>query len=212
MYTKPILSALLLAALPLAASTITVSTDLGVLTSAQPGAATVTFDLPFTPPAGVNYTWAGSVSPIVSGSLPGEYASPPSDSSSYLTVGSAGGPSSVTIDFTNPISYFGFYMGSPDTYNSVTVYADDKVQTFSGSDFGFSGPIVGDTTVGGFVSFNIAGGTISKIVLSSSESAFETDNHAFVAAPTASPEPGTVILFGAGLGLIGISFRRRKRA
>ncbi len=65
------------------------------------------------------YSYAGGESPFVIGSVPTDYTPPANDDTRYLTVGSPNRPAEVIIDFANPITYFGFYLGSDDLYNEM---------------------------------------------------------------------------------------------
>jgi hypothetical protein len=157
-----------------------------------------------------NATFSGGPgSPFVTGAMSGNWAAPPSDTTTYLTIGSPGRPSSVTIDFANPINYYGFFMGSPDTYNFVDFYeGSTRVARFNGGDL--INPANGSWATGQYLNFAVNDGTVSRIVMSSTGIAFETDNHAYVSAV---PEPMSMALAGAGLIAIGyIGHRRRRRA
>jgi hypothetical protein len=208
------------ALLPLRATSISF-TDVGGaacgtagLCSSQPGATTVTFDgLTAGTSSGYNsgiatYTWNGSQSPFVLGSLTNNWASPPNDTTTYLTLGSPNLPSSVTIGFSSPITYFGFYMGSPDDYNHVAFYQHGNlVQSYAGDQLIAPGDHSWST--GRFVSFCVQQGSVDQVVMSSTGVAFETDNHAYV---TATPEPGTLSMLGMGLALAGFEAFRRFRS
>ena len=131
---------------PLTATTISVtlggsSCDPAGTCTSNPGATTITFDplLSWTTSpyvtGDVTYTWSGLNTPFVQDSVDGNYASPPGDTTPYLTIGSPYRPASVTIDFSKPIYYFGFYMGSPDDYNEISFYGGPDrslIQTISG--------------------------------------------------------------------------------
>jgi hypothetical protein len=113
----------------------------------------------------------------------------------------------VTINLSAPIAYFGFYYGSPDAYNRIEFYSGATlVQAFHGQDL--INPADGAWTRGEFVNFAISGGTVSRIVMSSTSAAFETDNHALTAA---SPEPLSIILTASGLLLAGCLRRFRRQ-
>jgi VPDSG-CTERM motif len=191
------------------------------LCSNQANAQTITFDglagTPFTQTFFLaTYTGVGG-SPFVNDSVSGQYAAPGAtsldpqrqDATDYLTVGSPNRPSEVDIAFSAPIFYFGFYMGSPDTYNRIQ--------------FKNNGTVIGDFTgnqlippgsqswaVGEYVNFFEWGSTgITDIVMSSSAAAFETDNHAY--STTAVPDGGTTaLLLGLAFGAIGLVTRRLK--
>lgn len=187
--------------------------------SANPNATTVDFDAvvsgtPSSYSDGIaTYTWSSLLSPFVSGTVSGEYAAPGAtkggswtDNSTYLTVGSPNGrPSMVTIDFSTPISYFGLYMGSPDAYNHLQFdfYEFNSNQAFDGHQL--LDPANGSWAEADYLNFNVSGGAISRIVMTSDSPAFETDNHAFVAA---TPEPLSVFLLGSGLVCLGL-WRKR---
>ena len=188
------------------------------LTTIEAGATTITFDAPipgaaspftYTSPSGIaaTYTWSG-ISPFVTGSVSGQYAAPPSDSTTYLAAGAgAGRPGTVNIAFSQAINYFGFYTGSPDSYNSIDFFGPNE--SFSGSDLGLmlNFPANGDQAFGKFLNFNSTIG-ITQIQFTSTFAAFETDNHAF---GNAVPEPTTYALIGAGLAALGVLRSRRRR-
>jgi hypothetical protein len=201
-------------------SATTISYDIGGkdcylagLCTSVPGATTITFDglasgtaSPYTYGL-ATYTWdLSNSSPFVQGPQTGEYAPPVGDSTTFLTAGSPGRPTSIAISFSLPVYYFGMYMGSPDPYNSISFFDDaGLIRTFSGDEL--INPGNGSQGVADYVNFRAAGGAITHIVMSSSSPAFETDNHAY-----AMPEPGTagVVVLGLGLGLIAL--RRRLRS
>jgi hypothetical protein len=176
-----------------------------------PGAQLITFDglgagttSPYTDGI-ATYSFSGG-SPFVIGSVASQYAAPPNDETTYLSGGSPDKSNPVTISFSVPIVYFGFYYGSPDEYNTIDFYQGASVVgSFNG--LTLLPPDGGDQTVGQYMNFNVVNGSVDKIVLSSPIAAFETDNHAFVAAP----EPASFALIGLGfLVLRGCTYRRRK--
>ncbi len=174
------------------------------LKSSVVGAVTTDFNASLVNPA--NYTGGG----VVNGSVPGSWASPPDDTSNYFSVG----PSTVTpgtVTLSGLASYFGYYGGSPDTFNSVSFFnGGSLVGSFDGTALAaFAGVAAdGNQTVGNFWNFtaNNAGDYFNSVVFASVSNAFETDNHAVLAVP----EPETYAMMLAGLGLIGFSARRRK--
>jgi hypothetical protein len=141
----------------------------------------------------------------------GNHAAPPGDTSMYLSAGiSSDQHSPVTANFAGGLSYFGFYMGSPDGYNSVTyTFADQSSTTLTGTELAsLAGTVAdGNQSVGLYVNaFAGAGGKITSVAFYSTSNAFETDNHAFIAAV---PEPETYAMLLAGLGLLGFMLRRK---
>ena len=107
--------------------------------TAVPGATTISFDSltvstpsPYTQGL-LTYTWTGSQSPFVQGSVSGQYAAPVGDTTTFLTIGTANKPATVTLSFSKPVYYFGFYMGSPDSYNSISFYDNTTlIRSFTG--------------------------------------------------------------------------------
>ena len=89
----------------------------------------------------------------------------------YLSVGSPSRTAEVSIDFSLPINYYGLYLGSPDGYNSFTFYEtgnpNTPIATFTGAQL--VAPGLGDQSIGRYINFRISGGSISRIVLSSSQ-------------------------------------------
>lgn len=171
------------------------------------GVTTVDFDS--LTPAGISYSGGN----IVSGNSSGVYAAPPGDLSHYLTVGPST-PATATFGGAGA-SYFGFLLGSPDAYNSIS-FTDSKglVTTLTGSQLvtGTIPPINADGNQGNQLYFNVwssAGTTFKSVTFNSTSYAMETDNHSFILA--AVPEPETYAMLLAGLGLVGFAARRRAK-
>jgi hypothetical protein len=156
---------------------------------------------------------------VVVGSIGGVTAAPPGDTSMYFHVGPGGGSVSssttATIDLASwmqPVTYFGFYLGSPDSYNHFTVeQSDGSIAQFNGS-FLDALPVSngnnggGNQSIGYYVNIAAAAGTsLTKITFAAATNALETDNHMIVAVP----EPSTYAAMGLGLGLLGFAARRR---
>lgn len=164
---------------------------------------------------GATYTLPGP-SNIVQGSLGGQYATPAGDTSYYLTVGPSGG-NDVQVALSAQANYFGFYAGSLDTYNTVSFFLnDDMVDSFTGTDINavaFPGTgATGNQAQAAYINYYTTGAVqFNRVVFSSSQNAFETDNHSFAIAlpPGQVPLPGTVALLGAGIAGLGALRRRR---
>ena len=63
-----------------------------------------------------------------------------------------------------------------------------------------------------YVNFFFTGGNLfDRIVLTSTNYAFESDNHAFANIKKSVPEPGTMARFGLGLMGLGAAARRRRK-
>lgn len=128
----------------------------------------------------------------------------------FLAVGpTAGEP--ATLTFTQPVNLFGFLIGSPDSYNQLTVTSTTGVYTFSPASLGL--PTNGDQTLSRYVNFSTS--TAGELILSATfdnvpaVNAFETAN--FSAGLTgAVPEPAAWAMMIVGVGAIGFAMRRQK--
>jgi hypothetical protein len=176
------------------------------LTTSVVGATVVDFNSSLLNPAG--YTGGA----VKIGSSSGNWASPPNDTSNFYTVGPGAGQSTPgTVLLTSLSKYFGYFGGSPDTYNAVELWRDGtKLQVYSGTDLANAAKVNpnGNQTTGAY--WNIwaldASSYFNKVLFISSSNAFETDNHAFLATPL----PAAIWLFGSALlGFISLSNRRR---
>jgi hypothetical protein len=215
----------LLGASMLSAATITVTPggapcgeSAGLCTTVA-GATTITFDdidgnaLPsifgdaqYMGNAAFTTTAAGS-SPFVTGRKGGYWEAPFENTTTFLTVGSPGSAGPVNIQFAKPIIYFGMYVGSPDSYNSIAFYSGgDLLGTFVGNDI--VNPANSALRSAQYVNFAIAGGSVDQIVMNSGIAAFETDNHAYVTVH--SPEPMTMALAGSALLALFLARRRTR--
>jgi hypothetical protein len=174
------------------------------LTTQVVGATTYDFDSGAKP---AGYSGAGWVLP---GSLSGIAAAPAGDNTPFLSV--AFPASSGTETFLAPAgaqyNYFGLYWGSIDDYNSLKFYnGATLLASVTGADVIASGTALGDQMAAGsnrFVNFTFDS-YFDRIVLGTTNYAFESDNHAFANVP----EPASLALLGAGL--LGLALTRRRR-
>ena len=188
------------------------------------GATTIDFSsgtltVPTYTEDGVIYSGLSAGS-ITGSSASGECAQPPADTTSYLCVGPSRN-TPVTASFSSLINYFGFYVGSVDTYNSLKFYDGNTLKfTLTGSQIATRAGIAadGNQSVGRFI--NIFATTVAdrfnKVEIISTSNALETDNHAFallrdVDIPTSDgnvPEPGTFLTIIPAAAFL---YFRRKR-
>ena len=201
-------------------------TSSGINGSALPGATYVNFDAGEMTP-GLTISSTGTAG-IVSGASDGQYAPPfvaagnsqffnttdgGVDTTPYAYVAgtsSSTPPPSITFTFTSGQSYFGLLWGSVDQFNSLNFLnaSGVSVGTITGGDL--SPPLMNNGSQGsvgsGYV--NIFSDTaFFSVVATSAANSFEFDNVAF----SATPEPSSLILCGAGVISLAVVKVRRKR-
>jgi hypothetical protein len=169
------------------------------------------FDNPITP----GYTMIfGAGSYLRSGALgldPNVSAPPPGDTSMYLTV--LGGGSATLL--TPLIRQFSLFMGSPDSYNSITfngVLSGGGAfsTTLAGSNlFNPATAFGGDQSIGRRITYDFGADRLNSIVLNSSGNSFEVDSFA---ATAGVPEPASWSLMIVGFLGTGALLRRRQAA
>jgi len=166
---------------------------------------------------GINYSYTdGALFNFdSSSSLPsGISARPVGSTGNFWSIGvspdAQDGPGIVNLGAG--VSYYGFLWGSPDAsgWNTVKFYnGSTLLGTFDGS--AILVPPNGDQSYAKY--FNVFAGSgevITSISFAANRNAFETDNHAFIAAAPI-PEPEIYAMMAAGLGLMGFVARRRQR-
>ncbi|MDY6785074.1 MAG: PEP-CTERM sorting domain-containing protein [Cyanobacteriota bacterium] len=180
--------------------------------SSVAGVTTIDFNSGSAPTSGSIIYSAPTPGPsIVSGNTPFHHVNPVNDNTPYLTVaplGTTQGTNPVEISFAQSIDYFGLYWGSVDPYNSISFYNDTTlIATFTGNDV----PSQKRSSV--YANFFADPGEMfNRIVLKSSTTALESDNHAYKFATTV-PEPvSTLSLFILGALGVGSLLKRTKKS
>jgi hypothetical protein len=110
----------------------------------------------------------------------------------------------TVITFSNPLTYFGLYWGSPSSLDTLLIYnGSSQLLSYSGSNL----------STASYVSFNAAAGTtFNAVALVSAQCCFENNNESYVtAAVPATPEPGTMTLSGGAIVALPLYFYRRRR-
>jgi hypothetical protein len=147
------------------------------------------------------YTRLGSL-----GLDPSVSAPPPGDLSNYETV--LGGQS-ATFTSVSPLKSFSFFLGSPDSYNTVELLGAGGYDWTLHGDAIWGGvpPGNGDQSLGLRVRYDFGSNPVDKIIFSSSSNSFEFDT---LAASVGVPEPATWAMMLVGFGALGAVLRRRR--
>ncbi|GFO58513.1 hypothetical protein GMST_08380 [Geomonas silvestris] len=181
----------------------------GGMTSPYASVLVETFDAGDT----LNLTLSGDFN-IVQGNASGLHAAPtgPSgqDQTNYLTVPNARSTGSTFATGFGTANYLGLWWGSIDVYNTFNFYNNNVlVQSFTGSQVSTlaNGSWTNPATNKYVNILDLP--DFDKIEFVSTQYAFETDN---IAVGTVVPEPGTMMLLGAGFLGLAIFVKRRKSA
>lgn len=142
-----------------------------------------------------------------SGTTPYIAAAPYGDSTIYAGIGSSTLPQSAILTLASGVNYLGFYWGSVDTYNTLSLYdGNTLIATYTGGDVlnpanGYQG-----STGSAYVNFFATGGDqITSVTFTSTQHAFEIDS-----ITAAVPEPSTWALLT--LGFVGLGFLGYRRS
>jgi len=150
----------------------------------------------------------GSGFGLYTGSISGLTATPFGDTTQYFSVGRG----TTTIAFAEDNTYLGLLWGSVDSYNSLAFYdGADLVGMITGDMI--VDPATGDQGIGGtfYVNFDVASG-FDRIVLVSTQYAFELDDLAYGQNTLVIPEPVAATLLASGLLILGFTVRRVRRS
>jgi hypothetical protein len=144
----------------------------------------------------------------------GVSAPPPGTTSNYETVKANGRATLAAITPLKRLTSFSFYLGSPDSYNTVKFYGDNGYQaTLAGAAiWGSNTGANGNQGWGRRVSYDFGAERIHTVEFLSSGNSFEFDSLAGATANmgTAVPEPSTWAMMILGFGTVGYLIRRRR--
>lgn len=184
-----------------------------VVVGSGSGTNLLTLSGPGTPGSGGTLTGSGGTVATISGGQVLNTDQPFADipeapfGGTFLSVGPTSGQP-ATLAFTTPVNFLSFAIGSPDTYNLLTIVTNMGSQTFTAAMLGL--PTDGNQGFTGFVNFTgVAGDLIKSVTFTNSPSinAFETASFSV----TAVPEPGTWAMMLLGFAGMGAAMRRSRK-
>jgi hypothetical protein len=168
----------------------------------------------FDNPIAVGYSMTWSNAGLFQGPLVAGIAAPPvGDNTQYLAVFTGG---AATLTSPGILSSLSVYLGSIDSYNTITFKGEDGFnQALTGDQL--TVPAVGDqadATDNRRVFFDFdPSDLVDQVIFSSSGNSFEFDNIATNDPVSPVPEPITLSLFAAGLtGAVALRRRKMKMA
>ena len=201
----PVLAAV--AALSLATSANALTIVASPTDTPPPAGQTVVFDFDGYEATGYTMMYLGATGIYDSslGVLSGIAAPPPGTTTDYLAI-QKGGSATLT---TPGIKELSVYIGSPDSYNSITFIGTGGYNvTLTGAQLA-AGAFNGNQSVGRRMTYNFGSQVVTQVVFSSSGNSFELDN---IAVASAVPEPATWAMMIVGFGVAGGALRRRRLA
>ena len=147
----------------------------------------------------------GSAPPPWSGGVNVGGATVPVDPTDYASVQiNSLGTFSTLNNYV--LSSFSFYMGSPDSYNWISI--DGGPAIYGAALLG--NPVEatnGDQSLGYTVKYDLGGAVAHTVTFGSDQNSFEIDK----IATAAVPEPATWALMIGGFGMAGMALRQRRR-
>jgi hypothetical protein len=185
----------------------TVSVQVGDVT---PAGQTMVMDFDNPIAAGFSFVQNSAGAFVRSGSLglaANVSAPPPGDLTNYETIT---GGASATLFSNKLLKAVSFYIGSPDSFNSISFEGPGYAKTLSGA--GLFDPVVdfgGNQSIGRTITYTFAGAGVNKITFASDSNSFEFDN---IRAATAGgvPEPTSWAMMIMGMAGLGGALRRRR--
>jgi hypothetical protein len=149
---------------------------------------------------GVGYSLTGADIRTASS---GDAAQPPGDETAFLNIT---GGHSTTLTSVDGFKGFSFYMGSPDSYNCISI--DGGPAIYGAAMFGSPAQSAdGNQGVGFTVKYDLGDTVAHSVTFGSDSNSFELDN----VATAAVPEPATWALMISGFGMAGMALRQRRR-